>query len=164
MSDPDPPAEQALRPPQEHRDHDEERDGVLVGVGDVAAGERLGQADQEAGRDGAVDVAEAAGHTAANAFKVSVAPMSGKMLKSGETSAAAAAASAADSAKVTMATRCTSTPTTAHASRFCDIARMALPVRVHATKRWSAQKFSSTTARTSKRCQTMRKPPSARMR
>src|SRR5438874_321760 len=55
--------------------------------------------------------------------------MSGKMLKSGETSVAATAASPADSAKATSVTRCTSTPTTAHASRFCDIARIARPVR-----------------------------------
>ena len=41
---------------------------------------------------------------------------------------------------------------------------MALPVRVRATKRWSAQKINSAAASTSKRCQTMRKPPSARMR
>ena len=47
-SDPDPPAEEPLRPHEQHRHHDHERDGVLVGVGDVAAGERLGDADQEA--------------------------------------------------------------------------------------------------------------------
>src|SRR5919108_6253741 len=61
-SDADAAAEESLRPPQEHRDHDEERDGILVRVGDVAAGERLGDADQKARRDRAVDVAEAARH------------------------------------------------------------------------------------------------------
>src|SRR5690242_17018789 len=58
-SDSDPTAEEALRPPQQHRDHDQERDRVLVGIGDVAPRQRLGDADQEARRDGAVDVAEA---------------------------------------------------------------------------------------------------------
>src|SRR6266446_1256675 len=90
--------------------------------------------------------------------------MSGKMLKSGETSAAARAARAAESAKVTIVTRWTSTPTTAHASRFCDIARIARPVRVRATKRWSPQKITSAARSTRSRCHAMRKPPTSRMR
>ena len=90
--------------------------------------------------------------------------MSGKMLKSGETSMAATAASPADSAKVTRVTRCTSTPTTAHASRFCDIARIARPVRVRATKRSSPQKITSAATSTRRRCQAMRNPPTSRMR
>src|SRR5207253_10045622 len=61
-SDPDPSAEEALRPPEEHRDHDQKGDGVLVGVGHVAAGQRLRETDQKAGRDRSVDVAEAARH------------------------------------------------------------------------------------------------------
>src|SRR6266404_5066508 len=61
-SDPDPSAEEALRPPEEHRDHDQKGDGVLVGVGHVAAGQRLRETDQKAGGDRAVDVAEAARH------------------------------------------------------------------------------------------------------
>src|SRR5439155_1340439 len=89
--------------------------------------------------------------------------MSGKMLKSGETSVAATAASPADSAKVTSVTRCTSTPTTAHASRFCDIARIARPVRVRATKRSSPQKITSAATSTRRRCQAMRNPPTSRM-
>src|SRR3989442_10522812 len=61
-SDPDPTAKEALRPPEQHRDHDQESEGVLVGVGDVAAGQRLREADQEAGGDRAVDAAEASRH------------------------------------------------------------------------------------------------------
>src|SRR5207237_654660 len=61
-SDPDPTAEETLRPPEKHRDHDQKGDGVLVGVGHVAAGQRLRETDQKAGGDRAVDVAEAARH------------------------------------------------------------------------------------------------------
>src|SRR5512145_955970 len=79
--------------------------------------------------------------------------MSGKMLKSGDTSVAAAAASAAERPKVTSATCWTSTPTTAHASRFCDMARIARPARVRVTKRCSAQKITRLPPSTSSRCQ-----------
>ena len=93
--------------------------------------------------DGAVDVAEAAGDDRGERLERERRAHVGKMLKSGETSAAAAAASAAESAKVTIAVRCTSTPTTAHASRFCDIARIARPVRVRASRtRSSPQKIT----------------------
>src|SRR5204862_7146268 len=61
-SDPDPSTEETLRPPEEHRDHDHKGDGVLVGVGHVAAGQRLREPDQKAGGDRSVDVAEAARH------------------------------------------------------------------------------------------------------
>src|SRR2546430_2717010 len=97
--------------------------------------------------------------TAANAFSASSAPMSGKMLKSGVTRAAAMPASAALTANVTSATFCTSTPTTAHASRFCDIARIALPSFVRVTNQCSAPKTTRAPATTSSRCHVVRRPP-----
>ena len=102
--------------------------------------------------------------TAAKALRVSSAPTSGKMLKSGETRAAAAPARAADSPKVASATRCTSTPTTAHASRFWDMARIALPSLVRVTNHSSPAKTATAATSTSGRCQASRTPPTWRWR
>ena len=83
------------------------------------------------------------------------------MLKRGETSAAAPPASAAESPKVARATRCTSTPTTAHASRFWDMARIAWPSLVRVTNHSSPAKTATAATSTSGRCQASRTPPTS---
>ena len=85
------------------------------------------------------------------------------MLKSGETRVAAVAASPAEMPKVARATCWTSTPTTAHASRFCDIARIAFPSLAWATNHSSAAKIATAATRTSTRCHAIRTPPRSRM-